>query len=204
MKIRRAQQQDVSIAADLILSSGPSSLNAMFNVSDEHTARGFIYNAFQRVQGQFGHCNHLVLEIENAVVAVASCWTSHISKEFRSATLQSLVEYFGVDITNKILVRSQYLAEVIPAPQANELGIGHIATVPEQSRQGVATTLLEHFVDFGKKIGKEKLVLDVEQTNDKAIALYTKFGFEKSALTSPGQKGAAIGLTSHWHMYKLL
>ena len=45
--------------------------------------------------------------------------------------------------------------------------------------QGIGTILIEQLISFAKMIGAEVVTLEVRSDNDRAIALYKKFGFEK-------------------------
>jgi [ribosomal protein S18]-alanine N-acetyltransferase len=60
----------------------------------------------------------------------------------------------------------------------------NIAIDPERLRQGIATALLEHLFTQADRPG-EQYTLEVRLSNDPAIALYEKFGFE-SAGVRPG------------------
>ena len=204
MLVRTATQADANLVVPLILSSGPNSLRAMFGISDQLNADGYIRFAFAQVGGQFGHNNHLVVEREHQAVAVGSYWTHQVSEAFRRATMQSLVSYYGVSATSDVLARSQLLAQIIPSPGESELTIGHIAVSPSSRNQGIGRFLLDHLKDIAKAQGKAKMVLDVEATNDVAIAFYQHYGFEQTRFTEPGPQAQAIGLTAHWHMQLLL
>jgi [ribosomal protein S18]-alanine N-acetyltransferase len=57
----------------------------------------------------------------------------------------------------------------------------NIAIDPERLRQGIATALLEHLFAQADRPG-EQYTLEVRTSNDPAIALYEKFGFESSGL----------------------
>ena len=46
--------------------------------------------------------------------------------------------------------------------------------------KGVGTGLMNLLLDFAKKSGAEVLELEVRSDNERAIALYNKFGFEKA------------------------
>lgn len=50
---------------------------------------------------------------------------------------------------------------------------------------GVASTLTEHILAFARKTGVEQINLEVRSDNNRAIALYKKFGFRKLC-TFPG------------------
>jgi len=45
--------------------------------------------------------------------------------------------------------------------------------------QGIGSGLMERLIAFAKEIGAEVVSLEVRSDNDRAIALYRKFGFEK-------------------------
>jgi len=60
----------------------------------------------------------------------------------------------------------------------------NIAVEPERLRTGIATALLERLFDLADKPG-EQYTLEVRESNDAAIALYERFGFE-SAGVRPG------------------
>lgn len=57
--------------------------------------------------------------------------------------------------------------------------ITNVAVNPEFRRQGVATALIEHLVDYVVKEKAEFVTLEVRASNDNAISLYAKMGFEK-------------------------
>lgn len=204
MHIRRAKLSDAQVCAGLIFDSGPNSLSAMFDVSEQHSAREFLRFAFSHAYGQFGFTSHLVVEKSQQPIAVGSCWTDNPTQSFRNATLKSLIEFFGMDATQDVIARSQNLAAIIPSPTSDELGIGHIATVFEAREKGAASLLLRHFSELAKKLGKNALVLDVEASNQTAIRLYEHVGFKITANNKPDAQGEALGLTEHCHMQLLL
>lgn len=55
--------------------------------------------------------------------------------------------------------------------------VTNIATHPAHRRQGVATALLRHQLDFGKAAGLYRLALEVRASNHSAISLYEREGF---------------------------
>jgi ribosomal-protein-alanine N-acetyltransferase len=57
--------------------------------------------------------------------------------------------------------------------------INNIAVRKEYRRSGVATALLDVFLRFGKEKKLSFLTLEVRASNDAAIALYAKYGFEE-------------------------
>ena len=60
----------------------------------------------------------------------------------------------------------------------------NVAIEPARRREGIATALLEHLFEQADRPG-EQYTLEVRTSNDPAIALYERFGFE-SAGVRPG------------------
>jgi [ribosomal protein S18]-alanine N-acetyltransferase len=56
--------------------------------------------------------------------------------------------------------------------------LANIAIVPERRRDGLGAWLLRHVVDVARSRGVEKLFLEVRTSNEAAIRLYRRFGFD--------------------------
>jgi ribosomal protein S18 acetylase RimI-like enzyme len=56
-----------------------------------------------------------------------------------------------------------------------------MACLPECRRLGLGTALLIQAIDWARVVGVRKLTLEVFATNENAIALYRKLGFEEEA-----------------------
>lgn len=54
-----------------------------------------------------------------------------------------------------------------------------IAIMPEYRRQGIATHFISELEKWAKGRGAEAMMLEVDITNNEAISLYLKFGYEK-------------------------
>ena len=54
-----------------------------------------------------------------------------------------------------------------------------IAVLPEKRGEGRASSLMEFMIDDLKNKGVTQIFLEVRKSNESAIALYKKFGFEK-------------------------
>ena len=59
----------------------------------------------------------------------------------------------------------------------NEGEIARVAVSEEFRRQGIAAAMLEFLFEEGKCCGLTEFSLEVRESNEKAIALYNKFGF---------------------------
>jgi ribosomal protein S18 acetylase RimI-like enzyme len=60
----------------------------------------------------------------------------------------------------------------------DSLYVDALAVLPRFRRRGVASALLEHAAQTAAKKGLDGLSLDTAETNDAAVALYRKAGFE--------------------------
>lgn len=64
-------------------------------------------------------------------------------------------------------------------------GEGHITNIavhPDFRREGIASNLINHFINYAKKNNFELLTLEVRESNIPAIECYKKFGFTEVGL----------------------
>ena len=60
----------------------------------------------------------------------------------------------------------------------DELHINTLAVHPELRRQGLASLLLTHVIEAAVRRGADKATLEVRRSNEGALKLYERFGFE--------------------------
>ena len=77
--------------------------------------------------------------------------------------------------------------------------IMRIATLPSHRGKGYSNTLMEALIKTAKESKKDKILLEVRQSNAPAIALYEKFGFKtdgvrKNYYHSPTENGILMSL----------
>lgn len=65
---------------------------------------------------------------------------------------------------------------------ADECYIDNIAVMPEYRRCGVGRSLLSYACDFSRDLGMSFISLEVRPSNEAAVSLYSKFGFERVGL----------------------
>lgn len=65
---------------------------------------------------------------------------------------------------------------------ADEASITNIATEPEARNKGVATAVIEAIKKEAAKAGAGSLFLEVRASNEKAIRVYERCGFERLGL----------------------
>lgn len=62
--------------------------------------------------------------------------------------------------------------------QLDELQVHNLATLPAHRRRGFAASLLERVIDDAPEQGVRSITLEVRRSNEPAIKLYKRFGFE--------------------------
>lgn len=75
---------------------------------------------------------------------------------------------------------SNLLAYISFYHQCQEVEILNLAVHPQERRKGYGKRILGILLQAATKMGMQKVVLEVRESNAPAIALYKKFGFCKS------------------------
>ena len=65
---------------------------------------------------------------------------------------------------------------------ADEAHIANVAVAPDHQGQGLASLLLEEFIDASYRVGASYIVLEVRVGNEPAIRLYEKYHFRRVAV----------------------
>ena len=175
--IRNAKKDDGRIAVPLLFNAGRQLLTEVFGAGDSDVALEYLFSAWNKGGGQYGFENHWVLEEDDDVTGLISCWHDRLPDNFDRDTLSSIVEHFGIDDALDIVLRSQLYLAVLEAPLFTELGIGHLAIAPSARRSGRGSLLIEFMEAKARNMKKNALVLNCEVTNDVAIAFYKHLGF---------------------------
>lgn len=69
---------------------------------------------------------------------------------------------------------------------------------------GLGSILMEHIVEFATEAGYEQIELETVRTNERAIALYKKFGFEQTGIIPRAQKLESGKYQDYIYMVKML
>lgn len=89
-------------------------------------------------------------------------------------------------------VGGQIIGHAVLMTILDEAHLLNITIAPSWRRQGLGRVLLEHAMDVARQLHARDLYLEVRPTNDAAIALYEKIGFEAFALRKgyyPAEQG---------------
>ena len=112
------------------------------------------------------------------VPALAALEAEIFSDPWTALTIENHLADFTVARTDDGAIAGYYcLSHVL-----DEGSIDIIATAPDHRRQGVADALLANAFDEAKTLELAFLTLEVRASNEAAIALYTKHGYERVGL----------------------
>lgn len=78
--------------------------------------------------------------------------------------------------------KDQLLAYISFYHHLDEVEIINLAVIPEQRRKGFGGKILSILLQVAAKMGMQKVVLEVRETNAAAIALYKRHGFCQSGI----------------------
>jgi ribosomal protein S18 acetylase RimI-like enzyme len=171
--------------ARLIYASGSGLFDLLFGGSGK--AVEYLNKACRQADGQFGYRSHYVAspieaetpETNKAISGCMTLWTSSPSQEYVDSTLFSLGKYLNTQQIQTLSRLNQALQATLRPPLDNEMCIGHLSVADSFKRQGLASEFCELAVNCAKQENKQVLVLDVQSTNNNAIACYQKFGFKQ-------------------------
>ena len=204
MMIRGACQQDAPQLATLIYASGPVLIESVFACTQQHNAQGFLLSAASHEFGQYGFANHFVAVENEQVLGSVCAWHTELNASFAQATLHSVVQYFGLELSLEVVARSQIIKHFISPPLNHEWCIGHFAVFPQYRRQGVARRLLQFMTELAQNSGKTTLSLHVAANNHSAIKFYQQQGFNLNSTAELTTEMQGLGFAAHWHMQKKL
>lgn len=183
-RIVDATASDAQTLSDLVFAAAPAMLTELFGAGDSGIVKQFLTDGFRHPSGQFGYANHRVVRSDSETIAVACGWHDTLPKNFDSATVSHIHEFFGFERSIAILERNRLISRWIKPPESHEYAIGHLSVAPEHRRQGIAKLLLSDCVKAALALHKTQVILDVETDNHAAIGCYQSFGFTLLPVTT--------------------
>jgi len=77
---------------------------------------------------------------------------------------------------------SELVGYIVNSRYVDAWHVMNVAVDPERQRRGIATALLEHLFDLTREDERRGYTLEVRVSNEDAIRLYEKLGFESRGL----------------------
>lgn len=177
VSFRAAAAADVAAAVPLIHSSGPAAFEYVFAVPGLGDAQAFLRRAFVDGAGEFGWRNHVVGELDGAVVAVGAGYGGATKWSFTLAAARQILGYYGWRHAAGVIARGLKVESVIPPPAGAMYYLGHLGVAPSLRGQGVGSALVDHLLAARPTGSGGPVILDVAATNPDAQRLYQRLGF---------------------------
>ncbi len=163
----------------LIHSSGPDAFEYVFAVPGVGDGQAFLRQAFVDGAGEFGWRNHVVGELDGAVVAVGAGFGGATKWPFTLAAARQILGHYGWRHAAGVIARGLRVESVIPPPTRAMYYLGHLGVNPSLRGKGVGSALVDHLLG-ARPAGADPrgpVVLDVATTNPDAQRLYQPLGF---------------------------
>lgn len=124
------------------------------------------------------------------IVPMTSCdlaWVAKVEQEsfadpWSRALFESELEEREQNWPRIALCRDERAGYMISWFVADEVHLGNIAVAPEWRGHGIADALLDDLIREGKLRDASYIVLEVRESNEPAIRLYERYGFDVMAV----------------------
>ncbi len=176
IKLRRCTANDVDIAVPLIHDSGPIAFRYVFAQGHEAQSLEFLQAAFVEGSGQFGYRNHLAVERDGAMVAVAASWDARANLRFTLNAARQILGFYGLRGV-AVIGRGIRMERVVRPAVPGVAYLGHLTVAPECRGQGVGRVMIAQLLERARAAGHARAALDVAVSNPRARALYQGLGF---------------------------
>lgn len=204
LQFRQATLGDVLPVVPLIHSSGPAAFDYVFAVPGHGDAQAFLRQAFIDGAGEFGWRNHVVGELDGAVVAVGAGFGGDTKWSFTLAAARQILGHYGWRHASGTIVRGLRVEAVIPPPAGAMHYLAHLAVAPAWQGQGIGQALIGHLLAQARVLGRQQIVLDVATSNPAAERLYARLGFNVTGERSSRLANAQGRVPDHRRMQRLL
>lgn len=178
LRFRQAAPEDAPQTVPLIHSSGPTAFDYVFVVPGYSDAQAFLRQAFVDGAGEFGWRNHVVGELDGAVVAVGAGFGGATKWPFTLAAARQILGHYGWRHAAGVITRGLRVESVIPPPVGAMHYLAHLAVNPSWRGRGFGSALVGHLLDTARSLARNPVILDVATTNPDAQRLYQRLGFE--------------------------
>lgn len=170
--IRKGRTEDAQDFSQLILLSAATFFPSIFASNTEEVMR----KIFQQTGNLFSFEHSYFIEVNDKIagMALGYNWEQKRREELHTGLL--LVKYLKWSFFTRIfyLLKAQ---GIVGKVSENEYYLSNIAVYPEFRALGLGTKLFSEIKRESEKTKANKIVLDVETNNKKAVRLYEKLGY---------------------------
>ncbi len=170
--IRKGKAEDAQDFSQFILLSAATFFSSIFASNTEEVMR----KTFQQPGNLFSFEHSYFIEVNGKIagMALGYNWEQKRREELHTGLL--LVKYLKWSFFTRIfnLLKAQ---GIVGKVSENEYYLSNIAVYPEFRALGLGTKLFSEIKRESEKTGSNKIALDVETNNKRAIKLYERLGY---------------------------
>lgn len=136
--------------------------------------------AFRNNLGYFGHARHRVVLVDSVYVAMAATFGRKEQFRLNLGMLRLFFDSYPPVQALQRLRRLMAFTAASPKPGRAACFLYDFAVAPAFRGRGMGSWLLQQEIERARKCRCHTVELDVESTNESAIALYRRHGFQVS------------------------
>jgi ribosomal protein S18 acetylase RimI-like enzyme len=174
---RPATAEDAAILAEIIYDSGPDAWEYVFTSRKKH-AKEFARFALTHEHGEFGYGCHTVVEYDGKIIGIGAEYSGENAFSFTWNGAKQILAFYPFPTSLVVMVRGLQAESIMKLPRKKVHYIGHLAIDPAYRGMGFGEKLVAYHMENAKKFQREKIELDVAETNPRAKKLYEKIGFK--------------------------
>jgi ribosomal protein S18 acetylase RimI-like enzyme len=169
--IRKGKPEDSAHFSQLMLFSAPEFFPYIFGSN----VRDILRNLFKEKRNWFSFENSYFVKVDSDIAGMVLASSSRLKKKEERRTVGLLAKYLeGTSFVEPPDPRTkEYTAQI----GKEDYYVSNIGIFPKFRCMGCGTKLLEKIEKEAKKIGSERMGLDVEVDNERAIKLYKTLGY---------------------------
>jgi len=170
--IRKGRAEDAQDFSQLILLSAATFFQSIFASNTEEVMR----KIFKQKGNLFSFEHSYFIEVNGKIAGMALGYNWEQKRREELHTVLLLVKYLKWSFFTRIfyLLKAQ---GIVGKVSENEYYLSNIAVYPEFRTLGLGTKLFSEIKQESEKTGVNKIVLDVETNNKRAVKLYEGLGY---------------------------
>ena len=172
--IRRGKPEDARHFSELALFTGPVLLPALFG--SESNAGNVLSRSFRHDRNTFSYEHSYFIEVNGETAGMGLAFTCEQMKKEQIRSMLFILRYLKLRFFTRIIYLYRSSNIMVQITEGDSY-LAHIALYPQYRRLGLGTKLLQRIEEEARALGSEKMVMDVETDNGRAIELYKRLGY---------------------------
>ncbi len=171
--VRKGRVEDAEYFPDLVLFSAPKFFPSLFGPD----VRRVMKNLFKHHGNYFSYEHTYFAELDGKVAGMCLAYNYGCKNREKMRTIFLLIRYLGWSLFMRMyhLLKSQ---DIVGMVEEKEYYISNIAVYPEFRSAGLGSRLLLEVEREARSTGDNRITLDAETYNKRAIDLYSRHDYD--------------------------